>query len=119
MAAPLLLASLALPADLIGVTAGEVDDDGRDELVLISRTNEGTDTDTITLTVVHFDAQGAEEGRDTLELGSTPRFWDIHSGIWLLDGKGVARLHLDGRVERIAELVTPLAGLGPSTFLGT
>lgn len=115
MASPLLMAPLALPPDLVEVRAGDVDQDGRDELVLVSRKDRGNQPDSMSLTVVHFSALGVEEARQQIELGAVARYWDIQGGIWIIDGQGVARIDLDGTLHRVASLPTPLDGLGPTT----
>jgi len=115
LATPLLMAALSLPPDVDALRAGDVDGDGRDELIMICRHDGGTDPDAIDLTIVHFDSAGNEEGRDEVKLGTTARFWDIQDGLWAVDGQGISRLGLDGTVDRVATLTTPLAGLGPTT----
>ncbi len=111
---PLAVVPLLLPADLVEVRAGDVDLDGRDELILISQTPSPRGPDTVTLTVVHLSASGREEGRDRIELGNEALLWDIHSGLWGIDAAGVRRL-TDG--ERLIHQPTLLAALGPTTPL--
>lgn len=115
MPVPLLAVDLRMPPDLVEVRAGDVDGDGRDELVLVSRPDRAGSPPPVTLTVVHLSPEGREEARQTLALGAQALAWDIQGGLWALDGEGVLRLHLDGRRERLASLPTPLSGLGPTS----
>jgi|GEM_PF-1166118 len=108
---------ISLPPDLVEVRAGDLDGDGRAELVLIGRTEQREAPATITLTGVHFDAAGAELARQTLPLGNRAQLWDIQEGLWIVDGQGVASLGLDGKRSRVAALDGLLTRLGPTTPL--
>ncbi len=110
----LLLQTISLPADLAEVRAGDVDGDGREELILVSRAPDGPRPDRITLHILHLSDVGTVEDRQIVSLGNTAALWDIHGGLWGVDGDGVVRL-TDGL--RIASRVTALSALGPTTPL--
>ncbi|MEC8422808.1 MAG: hypothetical protein VX000_03460 [Myxococcota bacterium] len=69
---PLIAIPLALPADVVAVHAGDLDADGRDELVLVSQSHAAQSVDPVALTVIDLDGAGREERRTTLALGTTP-----------------------------------------------
>jgi hypothetical protein len=108
---PLLATALLFPPHLHELRAGDIDQDGRDELVLVSRLPRGAQPDAVQLTVVHFDAAGREEDRETLTLGQEALLWDIEAGLWAVDGDGARSL--DG--TRVGSQRTPLGGLGRTT----
>ena len=113
---PLLVAPLALPSDVAELRAADVDQDGRDELIAVSRRRSAGQPDAVTLTVIHFAADGREEARQTLELGREPLLWDAeYGGLYAIDASGALRLALDGTRTRLADLPTPLAPLGRTT----
>ena len=113
---PLLVMPLRLPADVAELRAADVDQDGRDELIAVAQVRSAGQPDAVTLTVMHFDASGREEARQTLDLGREPLLWDAdHGGLYAIDGAGVVRLALDGTRPRLASLPTPLAPLGRTT----
>ncbi len=114
---PLVAVPLALPPHLHELRAGDIDGDGRDELVMVSRVPKGALPDAVTLTVVHFDAAGAEEDRTTLPLGQEALLWDIEGGLWAMDGDGARALGTERgpALPRIGRQRTPLGGLGPTT----
>lgn len=103
-----------MPADLAEVRSGDVDGDGREELILVSRSPDGARPDQISLDIVHLTEAGTIEHRETVRLGNTALLWDIHDGLWGIDGDGVVRL-TDG--QRISQRTTPLSALGPTTPL--
>ena len=111
---PLVAIPLALPPDAVALRTADVDADGREELVVESRPNRSDRAVSVTVTVVHFDGAGREEGRDTLSLGTQALAWDMAlGGIYGLDGQGA--LQLFPTRTRLADLDTPLAWVGPTT----
>ena len=113
---PLVALPITLPADLAEVRSGDVDGDGRDELILVSRKpmDGGRTPDAVSLTVVRFGADGRELGRRAVDLGQRPVLWDVQGGLWGIDGQGATNL-LTG--QRVVERATLLAGLGLTTPL--
>ncbi len=109
---PFLLSTLPTPTDLAEVRAADLDGDGRQELVLVSRIPKGKAPDAVRLTVVRFDANAKELSRTAVELGQRPLIWDLHAGIYAIDGEGVQNL-LTG--ARIASRRTILGSLGATT----
>ena len=101
-----------MPADLAEVRAGDVDGDGREELILVSRSPDGRRPDRVILDIVHLSEGGSIEDRQQLDLGNAAVLWDIHGGLWGVDADGVVRL-MDG--HRLVEKTTPLVALGPTT----
>lgn len=114
---PLLTpAALDLPPDAQELRAGDVDGDGRDELVVVSRTPKPGAPATVKLTLLHFAPNGALAGRHEIDLGSRPTLWDIDHGLWGLDREGLVRLDpAGGAPTRVAKFPTALASLGPTT----
>lgn len=111
---PLVVLPLALPPDAVALRTADVDADGREELVVESRPNRTDRAVSVTVTVVHLDGAGREEGRDTLKLGPQALAWDTAlGGIYGLDGKGA--LQLFPTRTRLANLDTPLSWVGPTT----
>lgn len=111
---PLVALPISLPADLAEVRSGDVDGDGRDELILVSRKpmDAGRTPDAVSLTVVRFGPDGRELGRRLVDLGQRPVLWDVQGGLWGVDGQGATDL-LTG--QRVVERATLLAGLGLTT----
>jgi hypothetical protein len=111
---PLVALPIVLPADLAEVRSGDVDGDGRDELILVSRKpmDAGRTPDAVSLTVVRFGPDGRELGRRAVDLGQRPVLWDVQGGLWGIDGQGATNL-LTG--QRVVEQATLLAGLGLTT----
>lgn len=111
---PLVAVPIALPPDVIEVRAGDVDADGRAELVFVSRVPAASGPDGARLTVVHVSAGGAVEGRETLELGREALMWDLEGGVFGVAGSGPVVVEPDG-LRPVAEAVTVLSALGPTT----
>lgn len=111
---PLVANELAFPPDAVEVRAGDVDGDGRDELVVVSRTPRPGQPEPVKLTVLSFGPDGTPGGRKEIDLGRKATIWDIDHGLWAVDGEGLLRLDPAGNV-RLAKFPTPLAGLGPTT----
>jgi hypothetical protein len=108
--------SLSLPPDLAEVRAGDVDGDGRDDLILVSRTPHPGAPATVRLTIVRFGADGAVGRRSELDLGSRPLLWDVDHGLWGIDGDGLALLDLsEGAQMRLARFPSVLHALGPTS----
>ncbi len=113
---PLSLQTVDLPADTRELRAGDVDGDGRAELIAVSRTPRPGAPDTVRLTLLHFAADGALAGRREVDLGSRPALWDVNGGLWTVDKDGLARIDPEaGTTTRVAKFPTALAGLGPTT----
>lgn len=111
---PLVAVPVSLPPDTVAVHAADLDADGRDELVIESRPNRADRAVPVTLTVLHFDAAGREEARDTVPLGASAIAWDLAlGGIFAVDGEGA--LSLWPARARLATLPTPLSWVGPTT----
>lgn len=110
------VASIALPAYVYAVHAGDVNADGRDELVVELRTPAGNAPDKVTLFIVSVGADGRVGGSTSVELGNQPTLWDVNHGLWAIDKDGVRKFDVGtGTSARVASVPTPLAGLGPST----
>ncbi|MCB9759243.1 MAG: VCBS repeat-containing protein [Alphaproteobacteria bacterium] len=107
---PLLPIPIDLPPHFVDAAAGDVDGDGRRELVLVSAVPQDEGPDRVELTLVHVSADGRLEGRSAASLGRRASFWEAEGGLWALDGQGVRRI--DG--DRVVSRTTPLAGLGPT-----
>ena len=113
---PLTSLPFDLPADLADLRAADVDGDGRDELVLVSRKPRPGAPATVKLTILHFAPNGALGGRREVDLGSRAALWDIAAGLWILDKDGFARIDPEtGATTRIAKFPTALANLGPTS----
>jgi hypothetical protein len=104
---PLVATPIQLPADAVELRAGDVDGDGRDELVVVSRAPRPGQPEPVKLTILSFGADGAPGARRAM-------LWDIDQGLWAVDSEGLLRLDPAGNT-RIARFPTPLAGLGPTT----
>lgn len=111
---PFTALAVALPAHLVAVHAGDLDADGRDELVLVSRPPAARGVDPVLLTVVDFDAAGREEGRRTLDLGTRALLWDVQGGLHGVGAEGPVTLEAGGPRVLLAA-PTLLAALGPTT----
>jgi len=108
---PLVAVPVDLPADVSELRAGDIDGDGRDELIAVSRRPQGGGRpDTVTLTVLSVGGAGASVVK-TIPLGDEAVLWDIHSGLWGVDARG-ARDLMTG--ERVVAQQTMLALLGPT-----
>ncbi len=116
---PILAAPIEFPPHLHEMRAGDVDGDGIEELVMVSRVPKGRRPDAVQLTVVDFDADGNQTGRTVHILGQKALYWDIHEGIWAVDGDGayniVGPASFTLSDPRIGAVRTPLGGLGPTT----
>lgn len=113
---PLASLPLPLPPDAAELRAGDVDGDGRDELLVVSRTLRPGVPDTVKLTILSFTDVGALGSRRELDLGSRPLLWDADAGLWALDREGLVKLDAAGGAPaRIARFPTVLAALGPTT----
>ncbi|MDP2313150.1 MAG: VCBS repeat-containing protein [Pseudomonadota bacterium] len=113
---PLSAQSVPLPPNAAELRAGDVDGDGRDELIVVSRTPRPGAPDTVKLTVLHFGENGVLGGRHELDLGSRPLLWDADHGLWGLDREGLVKLDpATGSSARVARFPTVLAALGPTT----
>lgn len=105
-----------LPADAAELRAGDVDGDGRDELVVVSRTPRPGAPAYVKLTILHFGDNGALRGRHVVDLGARATLWDVDHGLWVVDKEGLAKIDPPtGQSARIAKLPTALAALGPTT----
>lgn len=105
-----------LPADAAEVRAGDVDGDGRDELVIVSRTPRPGAPASVKLTFLHFGENGALGGRRAVDLGAKASLWDVDGGLWVVDKDGLAKIDPStGATTRVARLPTALAALGPTT----
>ncbi len=113
---PFTPVALSFPPDASGVVAGDVDADGRDELIVVASPRVKGQPDRIVLTVQHLGADGSAGARTTVDLGNRPTLWDADHGLWGLDRDGLVRLDpAGGPPVRIARFPTMLTGLGPAT----
>ncbi len=95
---------------------GDVDADGREELILVSHVPQGPAPDAVKLTIWGVNDRGGLARRRVLDLGNEPLVWDVWGGLWAYDADGLLAIDPDtGARTRLAELPTPLGGLGPST----
>ncbi len=116
MPLPLIALPIALPADAFEVRAGDVDADGRDDLIVVSRTPRPGAPATVTLSVLTFTPTGTLASRRALELGDRPLLWDADRGLWGVDREGLVRLDpTGGPPTRLAKLPTALTALGPTS----
>jgi hypothetical protein len=111
---PLVALTIALPAHLVAVHAGDVDADGRDELVLVSRRPVPRGVEPVQLTIVDFSAAGLEEGRRTLDLGTEALLWDVQAGLHGVGPDGPVSLEAGGP-RTLMSAPTLLRALGPTT----
>ncbi len=108
--------ALEPPPHVVAASVGDVDGDGREELIWVSHIPQGQGPDAVKLTLLSLDDRGGVSKRRVVDLGSEPAVWDVWGGLWVLDGEGVVRLDPDtGARERVISLPTPLRGLGPAT----
>lgn len=112
---PLAVLPLTLPADVASLVAGDVDGDGRDDLVAVARTPAGDAPDRVALTTIRFGADGRPAATSTVELGNRALLWDVKAGLWGVDAAGLVRIAPTGVVTRVASLPTALAALGPTS----
>lgn len=113
---PLETTTIPLPAAVESVSTGDVDGDGKDELIVESRVKITNQPDGRTLTILRVAADGTASTVGTVELGNRPAFWDIAHGLWLVDREGLAQIAPStGGLVRIARFPTALAALGPAT----
>ncbi|MES2641701.1 MAG: VCBS repeat-containing protein [Myxococcota bacterium] len=113
---PLVSLPVPLPPDAAELRAGDVDGDGRDELLVISRATRPGVPDTVKVTILAFTDAGALGSRRELDLGSRPLLWEADHGLWALDREGLVKLDpATGAATRIARFPTVLAALGPTT----
>jgi hypothetical protein len=112
---PLVAHTVDLPPEVRDVRAADADGDGRAELILVSMHPADRDPDRVTLTLIQVDG-GAPGARSALDLGNQALLWEAAGGLFGVDGHGVWSLPADGGPrEQLAELITPLAGIGPAT----
>lgn len=109
---PLAAVAMDLPADVAAVHAGDLDGDGRAELVFVSHAPQAGRPDAATLVVVSVADTGLGTVQQTIPLGDAPMLWDIHNGLWGIDADGAVDL-LTG--QRVVSQPTMLALLGPTT----
>jgi len=93
---------------------GEVDSDGRDEVIFVSHPPTSSGPEAAVLTIVHLDAAGREEGREVRDLGTAAAWWDIQGGILGVGGAGPLRFDVN-EPELLVAAPSPLAALGPTT----
>lgn len=110
---PLTSFTLPIPEGVEAVSAGDVDGDGRDELIFESHRKADGKPDAVTLTVIPFATTGAAGTARSFALDSRASLWDADHGLWLVDRDGLARLDTGG--TRVAKLSTLLGALGPTT----
>lgn len=81
-----------LPDQLHAVSIGDIDGDGRDELILSERRPIDGQPDGVRLHVVHISGAGRVESRETIDLGNTALRYDAREGaLWIHDASGVSR----------------------------
>jgi hypothetical protein len=113
---PLTTLAIALPPHTRSVHAGDVDGDGRDDLVIASHTPHPGAVDGVRLTLLTFTAGGAVASRQELDLGTNPMLWDVHAGLWGVDRDGLVKLDPGGAAPlRLARFPSALASLGPAS----
>jgi hypothetical protein len=106
-----LAVPLILPSDIVEVRAGDLDGDGRKELLTVSRLHHSDLPESIKLAVHSLEGDGFRLLKE-VDLENRATLWDIENGLWGLDSKGVVDL-MDGR--RVHSSTSWLAGLGPVT----
>ena len=111
---PIAVTTIALPADLAELKAGDADGDGAPELVAVARKPGKDAPDPVTLTVLELSAAGAEAGRWTADLGTRAMLWDIDKGLWGVDGEGLVAI-VPGGPRRVTTAPSVLAALGPTS----
>lgn len=110
------LVEVSVGARLSGAYAGDVDGDGRDELVLATTTAAGDAPDRVTLVIVHVGADGKIGATSKVDLGNRPVLWDVGDGLWVIDAEGVSKVASDtGALTRVAGARTVLSGFGAAT----
>jgi hypothetical protein len=104
-----LVAPVDLPPQTRTLIAADIDDDGVNEVVAVSRAQRHEAPDAVDLWVLELGPTGLTQG-ETVPLGNAPTWFDPHAGLWTVRGDGLYQ----GGVKHV-ELVTPLASLGPTT----
>lgn len=113
---PLAVAAVPVPTEIVDAVFGDVDADGRDELILVTRLDAGAAPPKVRLVIVRMDAAGAPLPSWTVDLGNRPALWDAGGGLWVVDAQGLARVEPStGAQTRLASFASPLAALGPTS----
>jgi len=112
---PLVATVVDLPADVVNVRAGDIDNDGSAELIAVTQSQSGRDPDQVTLTFVAITDSGPGAS-SALQLGNRPLYWEANGGLYGVDGQGLWSLDPSGGApSAVVALITPLAGIGPAT----
>lgn len=112
---PFVAASIDLPPETVAIRAGDADGDGEAELIAVSQRSAGAEPDRVSLSILQIRG-GRSAGQSRIELGNRAQLWEVAGGLFGVDGAGLWALDAAGGAPRqLAELVTPLAGIGPAT----
>jgi hypothetical protein len=113
---PMLLFAvpIELPPHVVEVRSGDIDSDGIEELVAIERKAQGTQPETMALTIYELDQQGRIQEQWTADLKSQPLLIDIEADLWAIGPTGLMQITREGLATRV-ETKTALAGLGRTT----
>jgi len=111
---PLIAVPIELPPDVVEVRSGDVDADGRAELIVVSHKDQGRAPEAATVTVVHFNEEASPVRRWSVDLRNRPLVLDVESGLWAQGPEGIMQVTADG-VRVAAEARTALRDLGRTT----
>ena len=108
---PFIPVALDLPPDVVEMRSGDVDADGKDDLVVISKRQRDGQPDAVSINVLSINDEGGETARWAIDLTDQALLIDVEKGLWALGATGLMALGSDG-VRTVVESRTPLSGLG-------
>lgn len=109
---PLVAIPVALPAEVVAVHTGDVDQDGVDDVIFVSAHRVPRKPDAITLTAVRVGDSGHPETIATVPLGRESALWDAGPGLVALTDAGVVDLLQPGAAPLPAPTALALLGVG-------